>query len=257
VSDIVSEIDRQVNSLRRQAGKARRYRVLREELRELLRNVYVAEETALSTLLEETRARLEEATNLEASLAAELTVREEEVRSSTHAARALEEELSKARATAAEAALNRDRRQREKSYQQEQAQTLDRRRVEVSAEIEQLRYRLTNVDEGCERLREVDAELRLASEESAEKLRNAEAAYAVRVAQVREAETLIERSRSELLTHTAVSERLREITRQLESTLERLALQAEGLAREGERAAGVHAERTAEASLLNSESRFS
>jgi len=42
------------------------------------------------------------------------------------------------------------------------------------------------------------------------KLRNAEAAYAVRVAQVREAETLIERSRSELLTHTAVSERLRE-----------------------------------------------
>jgi len=253
VSDIVSEIDRQVNSLRRQAGKARRYRVLREELRELLRNVYVAEETALSTLLEETRARLEEATNLEAALAAELTVREEEVRSSTHAARALEEELSKARATAAEAALNRDRRQREKSYQQEQAQTLDRRRVEVSAEIEQLRHRLTNVDEECERLREVDAELRLASEESAEKLRNAEAAYAVRVAQVREAETLIERSRSELLTHTAVSERLREITRQLESTLERLALQAEGLAREGDRAAGVHAERTAEASLLNSE----
>src|SRR5258705_494505 len=115
-----------------------------------------------------------------------------------------------------------------------------RRRVEVSAEIEQLRHRLTNVDEECERLREVDAELRLASEESAEKLRNAEAAYAVRVAQVREAETLIERSRSELLTHTAVSERLREITRQLESTLERLALQAEGLAREGERAAGVH-----------------
>ncbi len=44
ISDIVSEIDRQVNSLRRQAAKARRYGVLREELRELLRHVYVAED---------------------------------------------------------------------------------------------------------------------------------------------------------------------------------------------------------------------
>ena len=35
VSDIISEIERQVNSLRRQAAKARRYRILREELREL------------------------------------------------------------------------------------------------------------------------------------------------------------------------------------------------------------------------------
>jgi chromosome segregation protein len=44
ISDIVAEIDRQVNSLRRQAGKARRYGVLRDELRELLRHVYVAED---------------------------------------------------------------------------------------------------------------------------------------------------------------------------------------------------------------------
>src|SRR6266852_2168495 len=44
VSDIISEIERQVNSLRRQAAKARRYRIQREELRELLRRVYVGEE---------------------------------------------------------------------------------------------------------------------------------------------------------------------------------------------------------------------
>ena len=37
VSDIIAEIERQVNSLRRQAAKARRYRIQREELRELLR----------------------------------------------------------------------------------------------------------------------------------------------------------------------------------------------------------------------------
>ncbi len=52
ISDIISEIDRQVNSLRRQAAKARRYNVFREELRELLRRVYVAEDRKLTKLLD-------------------------------------------------------------------------------------------------------------------------------------------------------------------------------------------------------------
>src|SRR6266496_6624011 len=59
VADIISEIDRQVNSLRRQAGKARRYAVLRDELRELLRRVYIAEDRKLAGVLEETRTKLE------------------------------------------------------------------------------------------------------------------------------------------------------------------------------------------------------
>ncbi len=50
VSDIIAEIERQVNSLRRQAAKARRYRIQREELRELLRRVYVGEERSLVAL---------------------------------------------------------------------------------------------------------------------------------------------------------------------------------------------------------------
>src|SRR6185369_1183285 len=57
ISDIVAEIDRQVNSLRRQAAKARRYGVLREELRELLRHVYVAEDRKLATVLEDTNSK--------------------------------------------------------------------------------------------------------------------------------------------------------------------------------------------------------
>src|SRR5882724_2818922 len=56
---IIEEIERQVNSLRRQAAKARRYRIQREELRELLRRVYVAEEQSLLALLEETQIQLD------------------------------------------------------------------------------------------------------------------------------------------------------------------------------------------------------
>src|SRR5947209_5457219 len=55
----------------------------------------------------------------------------------------------------------------------------------------------------------------------------------------------------ELLHHTAAAERLNELRRQIENALEKLAQQAEGLAREGERAALAHAERTAETQRLN------
>src|SRR5678815_1623619 len=74
ISDIVAEIDRQVNSLRRQAAKARRYGVLREELRELLRLVYVAEDHKLTTVLEETQMKLFEFAELELGVADDLNL---------------------------------------------------------------------------------------------------------------------------------------------------------------------------------------
>jgi chromosome segregation protein len=253
ISDIVSEIDRQVNSLRRQAAKARRYRILREELRELLRRVYVAEERSLTALLVETEARVREAAGEERALVETLAAREEDARSATQGARAVEEQLSQARAAAADAALQRDRRQRERIYQEEQVAALSKRREEIESEIENVRSRILAVEEEIERLRGEDVRLRLASEESAEMLQSAEASYGRKLMQVAEAESEIESARAELLTHTAVAERLMEIGRQLESALERLALQSEGLAREGERAATLHAERLAEAEVLNQE----
>src|ERR1051325_453068 len=91
ISDIVSEIERQVNSLRRQAAKARRYRILREELRELLRHVYVAEDRSLAALLEESQTKLNVASEEERRLADELAQREESSRAATQDARALED----------------------------------------------------------------------------------------------------------------------------------------------------------------------
>src|ERR1043165_6662123 len=105
VSDIISEIERQVNSLRRQAAKARRYGVLREELRELLRRVYIAEDAKLSKLLTETKTKLQDIGELESAVAKELTTRENDARAATHEARNLEDALSGARAAAAEAVL--------------------------------------------------------------------------------------------------------------------------------------------------------
>lgn len=237
ISDIVSEIDRQVNSLRRQAAKARRYGVLREELRELLRLVYVAEDLKLASLLDDTKTRLADVAELETGIAQELTQREESAKGATQEARSLEDELTKARAAAAEAVLQRDRQARECVYQQDQLSGLEKRKAEVTAEIEALTARLGLIETECLRLQEEDARLREAADESSLILRGAEESYAGKLATSTAAESEIETARTELLSQTAMAERLREIARQLEGTLARLSQQAEGLAKEGERAA--------------------
>jgi chromosome segregation protein len=251
ISDIISEIDRQVNSLRRQAAKARRYGVFREELRELLRHVFVAEDRKLTRLLEETEIKLQEASAMERSVAEELASREEEARGATQGARQTENDLAVVRAAAAEAVLRRDRQARERAYQEEQVVSLEKRNSEVSAEIEALSARLVLVEAECKRLQADDATLRSEADASAAALRTAEESYAEKLAIAQNAETEIESARAELLQHTALAERLSEIARQLEGTLERLAIQAEGLTHEGERASAQHAEALAEADAFS------
>lgn len=251
VSDIIAEIERQVNSLRRQAAKARRYRIQKEELRELLRQVYVAEERSLVELLAKSEAQLEGATEEDRRLATELAAREETSRAATQTARDLEDELTQLRAAIADAALQRDRRIRERVYQEEQIETLTKRRTDIENEVEALNSRMLIVESELERLRQAEAQLSAENERAILALRAAEESHAQKLSEVAQAEHQIETARVELLTHTAAVERLNELARQLEFALEKLTQQAEGLAREGERASAAHADRTAEAEKLN------
>jgi chromosome segregation protein len=253
ISDIISEIDRQVNSLRRQAAKARRYGVFREELRELLKRVYVAEERKLTALLEDTVAKLEEANALERRVAEDLARQEEDARAATQEARKTEDDLAGSRAAAAEAVLRRDRQTRERAYQEEQVISLEKRNREIDSEITALSERLGLVESECKRLQEDDSRLRSEADQSAASLSVAEESYAGKLTLAAGAEAEIESARADLLQHTAVAERLREIARQLEGTLERLAVQSEGLAHEGERAATQHAEHRAAADAFSVE----
>ncbi|PYS91523.1 MAG: chromosome segregation protein SMC [Acidobacteria bacterium] len=253
ISDIVSEIERQVGSLRRQAAKARRYRQQREELRELLRRVYAADERALTAALESLRAQLAAAAEQERELAEAVERHEEDARLATTEARGCEAALAEARASVADAALQHDRRERERAYKEEQARELERRIADVAAQMGQLRARLESAGHEREALRERDAQLHDESETSARLLQEAEEVYAQRSAEVFAVEQQIEEARASLLTHTAVAERLHETGRQLDATLERLALQAEGLAREGERARAAHEEFKAQAAKLQAE----
>jgi chromosome segregation protein len=250
ISDIVEEIDKQANSLRRQASKTRRYKVLREELRELLRQLFAAEGAFLTELVNDLETKMEEAVALERQLFDELTAKDEAFREATHKARETEEILTELRSQHAENALQRDRNSRELVYKQEQLTNLQNRSLLLKGETESLELRLSLLKAEAERLSKEEKIQREQSEKEESVLREAEKSYQAKLNELREIEAEIEKYRNELLTHTAAVERFAEIRRQLENSFERLQERLEGLKREGERAEQSHAEHLTESESL-------
>ena len=150
-----------------------------------------------------------------------------------------------------EKALQRDRRIRERVYQEEQIETLTKRRGEIKREVEVLTSRLVTIESELERLQQLDTTLTADNEQTTAVLRFAEESYAQKLVAITHAENNIETARGELLNHTVAAERLNELARQLESAIQKLAQQAEGLTHEGERAAATLADRTAEEEKIN------
>ena len=250
ISDIVEEIDKQANSLRRQASKTRRYKVLREELRELLKQVFAAEGSFLTELVTGLENKLEEAVTLERALFAEVTAKDEAFREATHRAREAEESLAQLRSNQAENALQRDRNSRELVYKQEQINNLRNRLAILEGEIKTLKQRLEMIKAEADRLKKEEKIQREEAEKEELILRETEKKYQSKLNELRQIETEIEVHRSELLTHTAAVERFAEIERQLENNAERLNERSEGLKREGERAEENYAEHLKENQAL-------
>ena len=110
--------------MRRQAAKTRRYKILREEFRELLRQTFSAEGKYLTELVDELETKFDEATKNERRIFRQVAEKDEAFRARRKRARSAEENLSEIRARHSENALQRDRNQREKQYQQQQIANL-------------------------------------------------------------------------------------------------------------------------------------
>jgi chromosome segregation protein len=247
ISDIVSEIEKQANSLRRQAAKTRRYKILREEFRVLLRQVFSAEGKYLTELVAELEEKLTEAVRAEREIFAHVTEKDESFREATRAARDAEENLSELRQKHSENALERDRASRELRYQNEQIANLNNRSESLKSEIEAIEQRLKLVNSELKRLEKDEQKERGEAEKVELGLRETEKSYQAKLAELNEIEAEQEAARAEVLQHTAAVERLTEIERQLENTIERLKERAEGLRREGVRAEETRAEHQKEA----------
>ena len=250
ITDIVSEIEKRANALRRQAAKTRRYKILREEFRVLLRKVFAAEGKSLSDALDEIENSLETAIKTERALFSEVSGKEDEFREATQKARAVEENLTEIRARHSENVLLRDRAAREQRYQEEQIADLKQRSAILQGETEAARQRLKLVNAEIKRLSKDEESERAEAEKAGLSLNDAEKKYQTKLVGVKDFETALESVRGELLQHTAAVERFAEIERQLENTVERLQERAEGLKREGIRAEQTNAEHRKEAEKL-------
>lgn len=250
ISDIVSEIEKQANSLRRQAAKTSRYKVLREEFRQLLRLTFSAEGKYLSKLVEELESGLDEAIKSERQILTKVSKKDEEFRESTNAARESEEILSLVRARHSENALERDRNLREKVYQSEQISNFVDRSAALKSEGESTEQRLKLIHEEIKRLEKDENTERDQAGKSERILRDAEEKYKEKLEKAQEFESLLEAERGQILNHTANYERLMEIERQLEKTVDRARERCDGLKVEGQRAEETFIEHTEKSKLF-------
>ena len=236
IYDIVAEIETRVNSLRRQAAKTRRFKILQEEFRELLRQLYAAEGKYLSDLSDDLKVQLGVAEAAEIDLHARVASKEEDARQATAGARAAEESLAELRRIHANNALERDRAEREHLYKSDQIVNLNNRCETLRGEIATSNQRLTLLTSELERLRGEEQHESAEHGKAESELRASEDAHRETAESLAAIEASMESVRAQLLQHTAAVERFDEIARQLDNNLERLVMRSEGLEREGARA---------------------
>ncbi|HET6278924.1 MAG TPA: AAA family ATPase, partial [Candidatus Polarisedimenticolia bacterium] len=229
ISDIASEVEKQINSLRRQAAKARRYRRLQESLRERRTVLAYRRLLAIDEERNATRAAIETLQESEAAAAADLARVEAEVESLR---RKLEEgeEASRARRDQIHAHDKEiDRLQGRRLAGEEQARDLQQRIVGARREVEELGVSLSE----CER-RRADLAATIAGQEAQVRqaeidLASIEARRDAQASEIGEREAALDRTRDDLMRHLqAVASMqgrqatLREQIRAARTTLERL-----------------------------------
>ena len=141
IDDIVFEVEKQRGTLKRQAGKARRYKRLREELRRWEKVLFAARYRELARTIESARARLAEARVQETAASARVAEGEADL-----ARLRLEQAESDSRATSGREdaharELDITRRQQQQEFNRHQAETLATRAAEITGELTDLEAR--------------------------------------------------------------------------------------------------------------------
>ncbi|HMQ03832.1 MAG TPA: chromosome segregation protein SMC [Pyrinomonadaceae bacterium] len=236
ISDIVTEIDKQANSLRRQAAKTRRYVALQEEFRGRLLQLYAAEGQYLSTKIHELETEHLKAEQAEIESSARVAESESWFREATEKARSTEDDLARVRHELADNALERDRADREHRYQSEQVVAFANRLESIRNDNVLVKERIKTAEAEIARLQK--DEIRETSEADAARLLlvEAEKIWGEKLSVVSDIEQKLDELRASLVRHSAAIERFNEIHRQLTLNDERATERKKGLERELERA---------------------
>ena len=236
LNDIICEVERQVNSLKRQAQKARRYRRLREEMRSLLKIIFTADYYRLNQAIDRVARELDEASRNQTELDARLSELESENRAASAQSRTAEDHLTDLRERAAAVELEADRARNRRAFEEQQIKELSARIDELNRDQQTLEERLTLLDSESQRrgasLQSLEADV---AAEQADLLAR-EGAHQQELSRLRLAEGEIEQIRQRMLAEIAVTERLRSLNINLEDALRRVEFKQTSLAAELERA---------------------
>jgi chromosome segregation protein len=164
VSDIIQEVDRQLRSLKRQAAKARRFREIKEEFREVQLRKFAVEGRDLQSRLAAVRADAIRVRTEEETVRQSLLERQAAYRTHMERRDRLEKRLTEVRQSSAAAHLEADRTLNSIQYHQDQIASLQKRADQVAGEQERLHESLKAVDDELERFR--DEEITLREEET-------------------------------------------------------------------------------------------
>ena len=236
LNDIISEVERQVNSLKRQAQKARRYRRLREEMRSLMKVVFAADYYRLNEAISRVARELEQAGRTQAELDGQLAEREAEHRGVSTHARSAEDQLSGLREQAAALELEADRARNRRAFEEQQIKELTARVEELNRDQQSFDSRLALLEEETRRRDEschaLEAELAAAQAG----LLAHESEYHEELSRLRAAEIAIEELRQRMVSEIGATERLRNLGSSIQDSLRRLELKQSALEAELQRA---------------------
>ncbi len=258
LTDIIVEIERQQNSLKRQASRARRYKRLRQEMRDLMRAVYVVDYRTTSKTLADIETILIEVSARESQLAATTAEREVAQSEAVRAARAAEEDLNETREVVTGLELETERARQQQTYLTEQIQSLGARSAQFVNDQAAITERSQFIAQETARLREEQHRIEQEINSESRTLADEENWRREQAQSDAESELKLEESRKIVYDCVTHLERWRQLKRQFMESVDRSGARLNGLAAEYERAEAQaqaaldqHAKLTEDAELMS------
>jgi chromosome segregation protein len=209
ITDILEEVTKQVNSLKRQASKARRFREMQEDLRGRLKIVLTSRLMALESECQRLRGELGALQSSCSEAAQRLEEIDREHKSAASRYDELEALLAELRETISQGDLERERLQARIEQVRQQAASLEARGSEAAQESDALRTQLAGLEqEAGERARQAEL-LQNEFASAQEAARQLAAQQEELTAQIIQGETQVEAGRQALLAAVSESAELR------------------------------------------------
>ncbi|HWQ35125.1 MAG TPA: chromosome segregation protein SMC [Blastocatellia bacterium] len=236
ITDIIAEVERQHNALRRQASKARKYQRLRDEMRHLMRTVYATEYLSTRSRIRSLQTRLNSIQEQEADQQKKAADLEAAQRETAHLVNQIESEASDARQQVSELTFEAERTRQQKVHLTEQLRSTTSRSSEQEQERNLLVSRREIIEQEILRLsrdiRQIEEEI----SHSSRILMSDEKENASAQERLSATETRLDELRQGTYESATQLERWRQLERQFTDTLERHRQKITGLLTEKERA---------------------